>query len=294
MADHPIEPGIYDMPEQQYFDYPAFSNSDLKLIARSPGHYWAAKRDPKREPETTTPVKIMGKALHCAILEPDAFPSRYLVAPADAPKRPTKPQINAKNPTEQAMTRMEFWTEFDARADGREIFTSEEYASCMEISLLIRCHPELMVLLKDGLAEKSVFAVDPETGLLVKCRTDFYANIGKLHIITDLKSTEDARPFQFQRSAYQYGYFQQAALYSDIWKWSGVVPQIDTWIIAAFEKVRPYGVKLYEIAGENIEFGRKQYRYALNIAAECQATDSWPSYDTDITPLNIPAYASVG
>jgi len=293
MSEHPIKPGVYDMPDEQYFDFPAFSNSDLKLIARSPAHYWAAKRDPDREPEKDTPAKRDGKALHCAILEPDAFKERYITAPANAPRKPTTAQINAKNPSEATMESIEFWTEFEERAAGRIMLLSDEYRNYMKISDVVRSHPELSVIMKDGLAEKCVFAVDPETGLLVKCKTDYFRAIQKLSIITDLKSTEDARPFQFQRDSYKYGYFQQSAFYSDVWKWSGVVDQIDSWIIAAVEKKTPYAVKIYEVSGADMEFGRKQYRKALNIAAECQAKDHWPAYNTDITPLHIPAYASL-
>ena len=97
MSDYPIEPGIYDMPDSQYFDFPAFSNSDLKLIGRSPAHYWAAKRDPNREPEKDTPAKRAGRALHCAILEPTDFNNRYIKAPEDAPRRPTCRHPNYEN-----------------------------------------------------------------------------------------------------------------------------------------------------------------------------------------------------
>ena len=293
MNKHPIEPGIYDMPDEQYFDFPAFSNSDLKLIARSPAHYWAAKRDPNRDAESTTKAKQDGAALHCAILEPEEFKNRYITAPENAPRKPTISQINAKNPSEGSIKSMEFWADFEQKASGRIMLLSDQYKKYMLISGTVRQHPELAVLLKDGLAEKCVFAVDPETGLLVKCKTDYYRQLKLLNVITDLKSAEDARPFPFQRNAYSYGYFQQSAFYSDVWKWSGVVEQIDTWIVTVFEKIAPYAVKLYEITGADMEFGRKQYRKALNIAAECQASDHWPAYSTDITPLHIPGYASV-
>jgi hypothetical protein len=291
MTDHPIEPGIYDMPEDQYFDFPAFSNSDLKLIARSPAHYWAAKRDPNREPEKETPAKLAGRAFHCAILEPSEFPNRYIKAPPNAPSRPTIAQINAKKPSESSIAQMEFWADFDAKANGRIVLKSDEYENHLTIASGIRSHPELAVLLKNGLAEKSVFAVDPETGLLIKCRTDYFTQLKDINIITDLKSSADARPFPFQRDAYKFGYFQQAAFYSDIWNLIGY--PIDTWIITAFEKEAPYAVKLYEIEGADIEFGRKQYRQSLNIAAECHATDCWPAYDTDVIKLHIPGYASI-
>jgi hypothetical protein len=291
--NHPIEPGIYDMPDEQYFDFPAFSNSDLKLISRSPAHYYAEKRDPNRSLDNDTASKAAGRAIHCAILEPGDFPNRYIIAPEDAPRKPTIAQINMKVPSEKAIESMEFWTDFNERAGGKEILKAEDYASYMEVTKQVREHPELRDLLKDGLAEKCVFAVDPKTGLLVKCKTDYFRQFSKMAVIIDLKTTKDARPFSFQRDAYTYGYFQQAAFYSDVWKWAGLVSQIDTWIILAVEREKPYAVMLYEVSGEDIEFGRKQYRKALAIAEECNATDTWPAYNTDIVPLKIPGYASV-
>jgi len=285
-----IEPGIYNMPDQQYFDWPAVSNSDLKLIARSPAHYWAAKRDPKRKPEEDTAVKAAGRALHCAVLEPEAYPDRYICTPADAPRRPTKPQINAKEPSEKAIISIEFWHQFEQLAAGKTILTREQYDEYLAIGLHIRNHPQLAGLLKDGLAEKCVFANDPETGVPVKCKTDYYRHITDKHVICDLKKTKDARPFQSQKSAYDYNMFQQAAYYIDVWKWAGIA-EIDTWIIAAVEQEPPHAVKLYEVSGQDIVRGREKYRAALNTYAECLKSDTWPAYSTDIEPLHYPGYA---
>jgi hypothetical protein len=288
-----LDPGVYDMPDAQYFDYPAFSNSDLKLVTRSPAHYWAGKRDPNRLPDKDTPARLAGRALHCAVLEPGAFDSRYCSAPADAPKRPTERQINAKKPSEATIESIEFWHEFNQKSQGKEVITHDQYTNWLQTGAHIRNHEELKALLTGGLAEKCVFAVDRETGLNVKCKTDYYTYIDGKHIIVDLKSCDDARGYSFQRNAYTYGYFQQAAFYSDVWQWAGIVPQIDLWIIAAFERDAPNAVKLYEITGQDIEHGRKQYRKALNIAAECERLNAWPSYSTDIEPLHIPSWASV-
>jgi len=234
-----------------------------------------------------------GTAYHCAILEPEAFADRYIMAPATAPKKPTAAQWNAKKPSAAGIESMEWWTEFNDKAGDRIILSADDYEMYLAVGGKIRKHPELEKLLSDGLAEKCVFAEDPETGLLVKCKTDYYRQFTDLNVITDLKTTQDARPFAFQRDAYKFGYFQQAAFYSDVWKWADIVDEIHTWIITAFERDAPHAVKLYEVSGADIEFGRKQYRKALNTAAECHATDTWPAYDTEITPLHLPGYASV-
>jgi len=281
-----IEPGIYDMKDEQYFSSPGISNSALSQFARSPAHY----KESLKTPWETTPAKEKGKALHCLILEPEVFDENYFTLPADAPARPSKAVYNAKNPSEASMDKMELWATFDAQANGRTIFTADQTAAYKETAKHIRNHAELKNLLANGLAEKAVFGKDPVTGLLCRCKVDYLAEINGRIIIVDLKTSADARPNAFQRSAYNYGYFRQAAFYLDVCRWAGIEVQ-EPFIIACFEPDPPHGLKLFECSGETILRGRGSYRPLLNRMAECMEKDEWPGYDTDITPLLYPSWA---
>jgi len=95
-----LKPGTYSIEEDEYHKLTAFSNTDLKLIARSPAHYYAARLDPAREEKEPTPAMIAGRILHCAILEPDLFDSRFVVVHlmhrASPPANNATPKILAK------------------------------------------------------------------------------------------------------------------------------------------------------------------------------------------------------
>jgi len=282
-----LEPGVYQMPDEHYFALDAVSNSDLKQVIRSPAHYRAYKDNPEEQKDT--PDMFMGRALHCTVLEPEEFFNRYAILPATAPNKPTKAQLNAKNPAEKSVEAITFWHEFKEKAGDKDILTAIQADEYLKIGEIIRNHPELKNLLSGGMAERVVIAEDPVTGELCRCKTDYAVKLGDLRVIIDLKSAEDARPEAFQRNAYKYGYFNQAPFYSDIWEWAGY--PIDLWIFAVFEKTAPYAVKLYEVLPDDMERGRAVYRMALNTFAECKATNTWPSYSTEIEQLYYPSWA---
>ena len=282
-----LDPGVYEIPDEQYFQIDAASNSDLKILARSPAHYRYYKDNPGEQ--KTSPEMLQGRALHSVILEPETFFNKYAILPADAPPRPTAAQMNAANPTALAIERIEFYNEFEERNEGKVIITAEQCDEYLYTGETVRKHPELAAFLNGGMAERTVLAIDPETGLMCRCRTDYAVKVNGQRILVDLKSAEDARPDAFQRAAYNYRYFTQAAFYSDVWEWAGY--PIDLWIFAIFEKDPPYAVKLYEVLPADMERGRGAYRAALNTLAECKKTGEWPAYPTDIEPLHYPAWA---
>ena len=91
------------------------SKSGLDLIARSPLHYFAKYRSPDRERDEPTEAMKLGTAVHSAVLEPESFASDYIVVPADAPRRPTTVQLNAKKPSDDTVIAIEWFSELPMR-----------------------------------------------------------------------------------------------------------------------------------------------------------------------------------
>jgi hypothetical protein len=160
----------------------------------------------------------------------------------------------------------------------------------------------LKAFLANGQFEQSVFARDPETGVMCKTRPDWLTKMvtreGEYTVMLDLKSTKDARPSAFGKSAYELGYFRAAAYYCDIHAWAtkpagaeNDYRSIDSFLLVAFERDPPYAMKLYEIGPDELARGRVQYREALNIYAECLKNYEWPAYETTIEQLQFPAWA---
>lgn len=71
--------------------------------------------------------------------------------------------------------------------------------------------------------------------------------------------------------------------------WAGI--PLDLFLFIAFEKEDPFGVKVYEMSEDDLEYGRRLYRPALNGYAECLKTGEFPGYDDSIEVLTRPAWA---
>lgn len=285
-----LKPGQHQITEDEYHALTAFSNTDLKLVARSPAHYYAARLDPDREPEVVTPAKLAGRILHCAILEPEAFDSKFVTVPADAPKKPSITQRNAKNPSENTVRAILYWDEFEEQYGDRQIITNEDWTKYQRIADSVRSHPELRGFMAGAQIEQTFIAHDEETGVLKRCRADVVNTIDSYKVGIDFKSAEDARKGPFERACYNYGYFHQDAFYRDTIEQSGY-GKLDLFLFAVFEKEPPYAVKLYEATPEAVSRARGQYRASLRIAAECVANNQWPAYDADVEIVDYPAWA---
>lgn len=284
------KPGIYHgVPDSTYHELTHFSRSDSQLILRSPAHYWAKRRDPNRKPEEDTPAKRAGKILHTCILEPDRFASRYVVVPPDAPRCPSITQRNAKKPSPDTIYAIDWWDSFEASNQGKEIIKQEEWDEFNATADSIRKNPELAGWLTGGHSEVTIIAKDPETGILTRARPDYLNELAGLVVMTDIKSSEDARPDFFMRSAWNYGYFHQHIWYRDAYR-NVVGKNPDLFILAAFEKEPPYAVKLYEPSEDALARARQDNARALAIFKECLENDHWPAYSTDIEGLHLPGW----
>jgi exodeoxyribonuclease VIII len=211
-----METGIYaGISNEDYHAGPGISKSGLDLVARSPLHYWQGYLNPRRDQREETAAMRLGTAIHTMILEPDTFRSRYALIPAEAPRRPTVTQLNAKKPSEDTLTAIAWWEEFDARNADKTIISADDYATVQAIAVGVWGSPLAKAIFKGGVAEQSVFWTDPETGVLCKCRPDWLCEPNPNYAILDLKSAADAGPDGFMRSAYNYGYHRAAAWYLD-------------------------------------------------------------------------------
>ena len=269
-----MKTGIYSgISNDDYHGGVGVSKSGLDVLARSPLHYWAKYIDPNRERKEPTPAMKLGTAIHTAVLEPDAFAQRHMVAPI----------VDRRTKDGKAT-----WDRFiaEAEAAGADLISADDFAICQAISHQVRSHPTARKVFANGTAELSAYWTDQETGLLCKCRPDFLG----IPLIVDLKSTEDASAEGFAKSAWNYRYWVQAAWYVDgIEQATGQRPE--AFVFGAFEKSAPYACAFYFADEAMIDMGRREYRRLLRILADCTAADRWPGYTTDVLPLGVPAWA---
>jgi hypothetical protein len=177
---------VYGMPNDDYHATDALGSSGLKLLRRSPAHYFGQTLDPQRPVREATPAMKAGTLAHCAILEPDKVAERYIVRPDGLEGRTKDGKA---------------W--LAALPVGIEAATAEQMQTAQRQAAAVRALPEIGPLLANGHAEVSAFWIDEATGAQCKCRPDFVHGTPSGVILLDVKTTQDAAPDAFQRSIWR-------------------------------------------------------------------------------------------
>jgi exodeoxyribonuclease VIII len=263
------QPGVYDLPNNTYHSGPGISKSGLDKIHRCPAWFRHCLDNP---PEQTAAMRL-GSAVHTAVLEPEKFDAEFVVAPV-VDKRTKKGK--------------EQWAEFCEASAGKDVLTGQEGETIQRIRDAVFAHPAARACLQvPGQAEKSVFWRDSATDELCKCRPDWWRNDG---IIVDLKTTRDAAPESFSKSAYQYRYHVQAGYYMDgLELATGERPR--GFVFIAVETAPPYLVSVYAADDQMVLFGQVQYRKDLDLYAQCKAKNMWPGFPEEVLSLHLPPWA---
>ena len=256
-----MEVGIYtrdQLSNEQYHKSAGISKSGLDLIDRSPAHFKA------KAFESTRAMEI-GSAIHCAVLEPEIYSAEYAVIDCEGQRSAIYKAACKDRAASNVLT----------QAEGDRVSGMHDAVYGYKPSRIIMDLP--------GRNELSVYAKDPETGVLVKCRFDRLLDCG---IAADLKKTRDARPDAFTKAIDNYRYYVQAAFYMDVYKWA-TGETLQAFKFIAIEESAPHGCRVYPIDELSIEFGRMAYRTALNTYADCLAKDNWPAYAEEEQEIGI-------
>lgn len=252
-----IEPPCFiaNMPNSVYHSTPeGISSSGLKQMLRSPAHYkFQASTPPTRAME-------IGTAIHTALMEPDRFAHEYVLLRDVKDRRASE--------YKQAV-----------KVHGSEnVLVSSEADNVAGMQETVLANPAMSERLQaEGWRELSLFVRDPETGVLIRVRYDLLSVSG---IAVDVKKCQDARPEEFSKAIFNYAYDLQAALYSDAFEWATGKP-IGAFEFAAIEEKMPHGHKLYQPCETTLQEGRAKYREALNLFAQCETANDWPSLQCD-------------
>lgn len=282
----PFRPGIYtndELSNPEYHAVNALSSTGAKILAKqSAYHYQFARANP---PEPTLAMQ-MGTAVHTGVLEPEKFEASIICVPADAPRKPTAAQWNAKRPSVESQLAMDWWTTFNERAKGKLVLDAESFDKVHKMVESVRRHDHAMALLEGGHTELTLMWQDAGFDVPCKCRFDHF---GDDMAATDLKTCRDASPDGFARAAADLGYHLSAAHY-----WSGAEhvlnesPKFWAWICV--ENVAPYATAVYMCPPDALRAGMRLAQIALGRYRVARSINYWPGYE-GIQPLNFPRYA---
>ena len=178
--------------------------------------------------------------------------------------------------------------EWEKVNEHRTILNPEQWKTIHAMRDALMAHPAANALLTGipGKAEKSVYWIDATTGVLCRCRPDWWRDD---NLIVDLKTTEDASPEGFARSIAKFRYDVQDAFYTDgVQQATGKRPK--AFVFIAVEKKPPYGVGVYVLDSETKDLGRAQYQHDLRVYAECVRSGEWPGYGDKIQTISLPGW----
>lgn len=251
----------HDMPAAEYHAAAALNASTLKAVASKPlakVRYDLDHRVEKRE-------WTLGEAAHSLILEGHA--SRIDLV--DAPNYLTKAAKSVRDASYAA---------------GRTPLLLHEWETVTAMSKAVAAHDTAGPLLTGHAPEVSVFA--DLYGQPCKARMDAWHPARNL--IVDLKTTADADPDTFDRTALNFGYHQQMAHYRDLVEVeTGERPRF---LFVLVEKAPPYLVSVVELDELFDDLGGKKNEEAAAKWRRAKETDQWPGYE-GISRVLAPVWA---
>lgn len=258
----------YRMPETEYHRVEAMSASGAKKILRSPMHY-KLMRDQPSEP---TESMEFGTAVHCGVLEPDRYSSRVVLSP----------YFNKRSNAGKA----EF-AAFCSEHAGKIVLAQSEHEAAAKCIAAVRASPAARRLLRGAYTEVSLFWRDGQFDVPCKARLDAI-NMGG---ICDLKTSKDASPQEFGKSAANFQYhIQGASNLNGHEAVFGESPEFFAMIVVESEP--PHAVAVYDLDRVAILAGLRLFDEAMARYREALAGNKWPGYDERITTLELPRWAT--
>lgn len=260
------------MTEREYRAAEGVSRSQLwRLHEGSPEKFKYAEE----HPEEPTPALIFGQMVHKLVLEPETFENEFVIMPeCDRRTKEGKAQ----------------WFDFLQGAGDRTPIKAEDYEKALGMRNALT-ENDLIAKLLSGKHEVPLFWTDEMTGETCKVRLDCFTPLSNGAVVIDYKTTSDASTESFMRSAINYGYDFQAAMYSEAVK--RTMDKDVVFYFIAQEKDPPYAFNVLAADDRLVRRGYDTFRELLGIYHECKESGNWYGYmgiENQINLLELPAW----
>jgi len=276
IAGPTFKPGIYfDIPPEEYHAAPGLSHSGMKDLMVSPLRYWHLHINPDREPVEPTAEMVLGTAVHALALEPESFDQRYiqeldasdiegcLVTMADLRGWATSKGLSFTARTKEDMVqvirtfcdkqRVKFPPIFDLlkrdheeRTAGRVQLNKERFHRVVGAADSLLREQEIQAFLGNGKPEVSIFATDPETGVLLKARMDWVSPGCTLDLKTFTQMRGRSIDDSVARAIFYEGYYRQAYYYTLLRALVG--SKVTKFVFGFVESEQPHEVRIRQLS----------------------------------------------
>lgn len=266
---------VWTVPDDSYHADQAnsISHSDLEVFRCSPRLYQGRFLTGEFKRESTKALEF-GDIFHEIILAPQ-LTQRYCIIPSTV--------LN-----DQGHRKGKAWLDYQAANDGKYLFKDSEFLPAEKLIANIRARERACQFLFDdpGQNEIAIRFDIPELGFIGRCKLDRLLE----RLIVDVKTTNDASPRAFAKTAFDRGYHRQAAWYQDAVE--ALRGERLPFVFIACEKVEPYSVRVYELSPEFLAIGAEENEADLRRFAEAKRLNVWDDENADtILELSPPGYA---
>lgn len=303
-ADYTPGSIIYNHPEWQYRKAPGLSSTALKtFVNQSPRHYWQ-KFIAEQGEKKTSDALMLGKMVHCLVLEPDMFSGRYqceitpgeymLRTVSDLKDYCSEHKLMTSGSKADLIGRVQAHDSsvpiFDVlreqqKHDHHDVVRSELYDKAHRMYDSVFMNDTAAALLKNGQSEVSVWA-NYDGGHLIKCRIDLWDR--EQQIVVDLKTCACSSPSSFARDCAKFGYGIQQAHYCTTLKNAGY--PVDNFVFIAVESEPPFCCQVYMLDDYSVSLSLQQYKHAMEQLIDCEQKDVWPTYADPSSELSLPGW----
>lgn len=263
--------GICNITFADYLSHPGYGSSDLKTFRAGP----PAAVQWRRGHRTQTDATRIGSAAHCRILTPQDFARDYAIKPAGMEFR------SAENKAIR-----DTWL-----AEGRTILSAEEADQIDGVrDAFYGKHAASYSLHSAGRdqIEQSVFWRCRESGLLRKCRPDWFEG----GFIYDLKCSivADKGEDRLAYAAHANGWLNQLAGGRAGLQANGVECRGGRLVIVSPNA--PHNVWLLELSEGDCDFLELENENTCRAMAECERKGEWPGTPETWKPIELPMAAT--
>lgn len=264
------KPGIVrDLAEHTYHADPipagSLSSTDAKHILKSPMHY-RHYTDFGMAPRTTFDhghvihKLILGEGMELAVMPFDSWRTKEAREHRDQSREANKVPI-----------------------------LEHELTPLMDIANTVLDDPSVgPYFTGEGESELSMFYQHPEHGVWMRGRVDRMVKDSDRTILIDVKTTRDADPNEFGRTAAKFGYDLQRAWYKHMWE--ALTGDTVCFLHVLIGLEEPTTLSVVELDEDFDWTGQELMNRALARYAECAKTNTWPGYPTTPTTVTPPNY----
>lgn len=251
---------VFNLPEHEYHAGPELSSTAAKRILRSPAHYlW------EQQHRVEKATYDFGHTVHALVLGTGLEVVRIRAE-----------DWRTKGAQEQRK---------EAYAAGKVPLLAKDYARARDTAKAVQDHPVAGLLFTSGQPEVSMFWTDEATGVECRGRIDYLRDGQAI----DLKTTSDADPAAFGRTAAKFAYDLQTQWYAE--GYHAITGEHVESLHVLVETSAPHGVSVVQLDDEALHIGALKAAQARETYRQCVETGQWPGYPTNVHLVGLPAWA---